>query len=275
MIHLIYANKAWHQKSREVFSSLRKKGFDFHRLANLIGVCERTVRDWAKGKYLLNGAAFEIFLDLSNLAVVDLQATALDDHWHIVRAARSGGRRRQELYGDLGTPEGRRRGGMQSAHIQKSLPNGFVKLKSIHVPKYSTELAEFIGIMQGDGHLGDYQVLMATHSETDMDHARFVGKLGEKLFGVTPAIRPRKYEKTVQVVFSSKSMVELLNKFGMPIGNKIDHGLAIPEWVLSSLEYKRAFIRGLFDTDGSIFLDKHLIKHKLYQHIGWTISSVS
>ena len=146
---------------------------------------------------------------------------------------------------------------MKSAQIQKSLPNGFVKLKSIHVPKYSAKLAEFIGIMQGDGHLGEYQVLMATNSETDVDHARFVGRLGKKLFGVTPAIRPRKHEKTIQVVFSSKRMVRVINQFGMPIGNKIDHGLAIPNWVLCSLVYKRAFIRGLFDTDGCIFLDRH------------------
>lgn len=241
----------------------------------MVGCCERTMRDWARGKFYMTESAYHDLLKKSSLKSGQISVLKKKDNWHILTAARLGGLERQKIYGDLGTPEGRRRGGLRSAQVQKDLPNGFKKLKRIHIPKHSVELAEFMGIMQGDGHLGDYQVLMVTNSETDMDHACFVGCLGEKLFKVTPVIRPRKHEKAVRVLFSSKLMVEALHLFGMPIGNKIFHGLSIPPWILSSSEYKAAFIRGLFDTDGCVFLDKHLIKNRLYQHIGWAMTSVS
>ncbi len=36
---------------------------------------------------------------------------------------------------------------------------------------------------------------------------------------------------------------------------------------------QKAFIRGLFDTDGCVYLDHHIIKGKIYGNIGWTITT--
>lgn len=267
--------KLTNEKRLRLFNILEERGLDCASLGNRTGVCERTVRDWASGKYLLTEKAFKIFLRISGLKDADLCPQILSDHWHISCAAEKGGRKRYELYGPFGTPESRKKGGLRSAQKQCALPNGFQKLKPIYTPRRSAELAEFLGIMQGDGHLATYQVLIATNSETDVKHARFVGRLGKKLFGIAPRISTRKDEKTIRVVFSSKNMVASLKKFGMPIGNKLDHGLSIPKWIAASTKYKKAFIRGLFDTDGCLFLDKHRTKHKLYEHIGWMITSVS
>ena len=43
----------------------------------------------------------------------------------------------------------------------------------------------------------------------------------EKLFRTTATLKTRKKEKAVRVTMSSKMVVTLLNKLGMPIGNKI------------------------------------------------------
>ncbi|MBI4437805.1 hypothetical protein HY631_02535 [Candidatus Uhrbacteria bacterium] len=157
----------------------------------------------------------------------------------------------------------------------KSKPKGFRVLKRIRRPRHSKKLAEFIGVIAGDGHIAPYQILMTTNSKTDLEHARFVGKLGEELFGVRPRIHKRKDENSVTVIFSAKSMAECVHQFGIPTGKKINNSLSVPTWVLGSDSYKRAFLRGLFDTDGCLFLDRHRIKDKLYRHIGWTITSAS
>ena len=39
--------------------------------------------------------------------------------------------------------------------------------------------------------------------------------------------------------------------------------------------FKIGFLRGLFDTDGCVYLDKHRVGRKTYKHYGWTITSYS
>lgn len=59
----------------------------------------------------------------------------------------------------------------------------------------------------------------------------------------------------------------------MPQGNKIQNNLAVPRWIMNKNIYQKAFIRGLFDSDGCIYLDKHRIRNKLYNHLGWAVTS--
>ncbi len=257
----------------ELFRKLKERGFNCHQLSELAGVCERTMRDWKRGKYLISEEAFRVLAAIVNKKPESFQPTYLDDYWHIQGAARKGAQRRAELYGDLGTPEGRRKGGLQSVAAQRNLKTGFRLKKQVSMPMKNEALAEFVGIIAGDGHLARYQVLMVTNSETDGDHAKFVAELGEELFSVKASVRSRSGEKSTLVLFSSKQMVEHLRTLGVPKGKKIDNGLCIPEWVHAKPSFERAFLRGLFDTDGCVFLDKHQIKHKLYAHIGLTITS--
>lgn len=179
------------------------------------------------------------------------------------RAGTKGARHRYILYGNPGTPEGRSNGGRRSTG----------RVRPIQKPAHSTLLAEFMGIIAGDGHLARYQVLMTTNSTTDIEHAHFVGDLGMWLFGVRPKISSRKTRKAMTVVFSSKAMVDFLQSEGLVIGNKIQQHLRVPPWIMNEPRYQIAFMRGVFDTDGGIFLDKHRIKHKIYAHLGWQFTS--
>lgn len=85
----------------------------------------------------------------------------------------------------------------------------------------------------------------------------------------------RKNESTVILRASSKNLVTFLSKKGMPIGNKINNGLRVPNWILKSPQYYKAFLRGLFDTDGCVYLDIHKNSEskKEYKHIGIAITS--
>lgn len=238
-------------------------------------VSVRTLSDWRRGKLLIPLNKFENLLSISGLDQNDLSSEMLPNFWHIKAAAKKGGLARMKLYGNFGTPEGRRLGGLASLKTHNKMKSSFKVLKLIQKPKYSEKLAEFMGILIGDGHLSEYQLSVTTNSKTDREHALFVQKMIKKLFGIQSTLKNKKRENAVNVVASSKTLVQFINNRGMPIGNKIKNSVSIPPWILRSAVYKKAFIRGLFDTDGCIYLDTHKINGKTYKHLGWTITSAS
>ncbi len=190
------------------------------------------------------------------------------------QVGRLGALARIQKHGNPGTPLGRSLGGARSIQTHKRLKTNFKTGKEFTTPKDSEDLAEFMGIWVGDGHLAKYQASMSTSSKTDMQHARYVKDLAFRLFGQNGHIRKKKDAKAVELVISSIGLVEWLKTKGMPEGNKMS-GLCIPDWIKADGRFSRKFIRGLFDTDGCIFIDTHGIRGKQYRNRGWTITSYS
>ena len=174
---------------------------------------------------------------------------------------------------NFGTPEGRRKGGLASLITHNSKSTGFVVAKRIKRPKESKTLAEFVGIMFGDGHMSKYQAMVTTNSVTDLEHGAYVASLMQQLFGIKTRTSVKRSSRAIDVVASSRTLVDFLHSKGMPLGNKISHNLSVPRWILGNVQYRKSFVRGLFDTDGSVYLDKHVVKGKLYRHLGCTITS--
>lgn len=259
-----------------LFDKLSQQGANIKILALKIKISERTLRDWKNGKISLPLPAFRLLTRRANLAYNKLSPQFLSDYWYVKKAAKKGALVRMKLYKkNFGTPEGRKKGGLNSIKNHGYIKNGLKVLKKIKKPKLTNKLAELMGIILGDGHLSEYQASMVTNLQTDKKHAVYVKKLFEELFQISVPLKERKMENVAVVVASSKNLVKFLNTAGMPIGNKIKNNLSVPSWILKNKEFQKAFIRGLFDTDGCIYLDKHLIKGKLYKNMGWTITSYS
>ncbi len=256
-----------------LFAALSSQGHSSKFLAQYFNVSVRTITDWRGGKNSIPSSVFKKMVNLAGIIETILSPQYLKDFWHIKKAASKGGRARINLYGNFGTPEGRRRGGLISAREQKGSRNGFKQLKKIRQPQYSEKLAEFFGIVFGDGHIDRYQVSVTTNSETDYEHALYVQRIAKELFGLSSRIRKKKEQLAVEVVFSSRALASFLMEHGGVAGNKMKGRLIIPGWINSEIKYQRAFIRGLFDTDGCIYVDRHRIKSKEYYHLGWTITS--
>ena len=256
-----------------LFDAALEQAGSWENVARLLKVSPRTVREWRGGKYLLPQRAFDMLLAISRLQKETFSPKVVPDFWHIGKAARMGGIARQKLYGELGTPDGRKKGGLNSIKTHQRSHTGFSVAKSIKQVVHSERLAEFMGILLGDGHLSEYQASITTNSITDMAHAKFIQGLIKELFGVTGVLRKRMDENAVTVVASSKNLARFLSEKGMPVGNKIEKKLSAPHWIMDSLPYQKAFIRGLFDTDGSIYLDTHKGRRRIYRNPGWTITS--
>ena len=154
-------------------------------------------------------------------------------------------------------------------------PNKSHRKQSI-LPKYSEELAEFFGIMIGDGGIGNpWQANITLNSIKDAQYAEYVLRLCKKLFGIMPAVRKRKTRNALVLSLASTSVVDFLVANGLVRGNKLKTGLRIPKWILEKPLYKRTCIRGLIDTDGCMFTHTHKVLGKIYKNIGLCFVSYS
>jgi len=101
----------------------------------------------------------------------------------------------------------------------------------------------------------------------------YVGSMYRRLFYIQTTIKKRIKQNAINIVVSSAKLVKYLNGLGMPIGNKLEKGLSVPLWIKRNTSFSKAFIRGIFDTDGCVYIDKHKYKDKIYSHLGWTFTS--
>ena len=145
--------------------------------------------------------------------------------------------------------------------------------KKISKPKQDESLAEFIGALLGDGNInfynkykaGVYQIKIAGDFKLDKSyHLDYLKPLCQNLFklNVKEIINQKKNERFL--VIYSKGVIEFLQAMGLKHGDKIKNGTTIPPWVYNNVVYIRACVRGLMDTDGSIFRmsrrDPHLLR---------------
>lgn len=247
--------------------------YSVNRLATICQVHPRTIRDWRREKHRMSYEALQRLYGQAGLRL-PAQLPVLPEFWHIHRAARLGGQRRAELYGPPpATLEGRRKGGRISCERFRANPRlakacGFVVRKSIKRPKKSARLAEFVGIMLGDGCLsGRFQVGIAFNAKTDRAYGTYLQRLFWALFGLSATIQRRVDSNGWTVVASSRALVEYLQTLGLVGGDKVAHQVDVPEWIWAKLPYQRACLKGLMDTDGSIYRYTHSVNGSVYDHV--------
>lgn len=116
--------------------------------------------------------------------------------------------------------------------------------------QYSNKLAEFIGIMLGDGHISHTQV-MVTLGSKENEYVLYVSKLMDEIFNTKSRIFVRKTgHKTVYM--GSVLAVKWLEDMGLA-HNKVKYQVDVPKWVFAKDGYMKNAIRGLIDTDGSVY----------------------
>jgi intein/homing endonuclease len=147
--------------------------------------------------------------------------------------------------------------------------------KKILCPDESEMLAEFLGIVFGDGGMNGWQLTVTLSISSDSEYIHYVQVLGRKLFNIDPHLIRREQYGAGVIVFSSTDLVEFLVGKGAVVGNKVKQLIGVPRWIIRDTTYTRAFIRGLFDTDGCFYIDHHTINRKVYRNPGISIRSYS
>ena len=128
------------------------------------------------------------------------------------------------------------------------------KKEEVTIPiKDSKEVAEFLGIMVGDGgidnrYLGRYEASVCCNLEEDYEYVlNYVIPLIFKLFNKSPSIKQKIKDNAIYTRIYSKAIVLYLMKKGLPKGKKVEAIIDINSLV--SKEYVNHFLRGLADTD--------------------------
>ncbi len=119
----------------------------------------------------------------------------------------------------------------------------------ISFPKnFSNEMAEFFGILLGDGGVEKYFVRVYLNRKADKGYPQKVMMLIQGLFpGVKVTCLDRPNRGTEEVQVSSIALCNYLREIGF--NPKLR---TIPDWITSNTEFTKAAMRGLFDTEGSI-----------------------
>ena len=139
--------------------------------------------------------------------------------------------------------------GIPTARDQK--PKACNRRKDVRLPDYSPDLAEFIGIMLGDGCLTHFQA-MVTLGTKEYDYVVYVQGLMQKLFNVQATVMTNRKSGHHIVYIGSTAITSWLQDMGL-VFNKVAAQVGVPKWVFEKEEYMQRFLRGFFDTDGSVY----------------------
>lgn len=127
----------------------------------------------------------------------------------------------------------------------------FKSRQDVVIPSsYTPEVAEFFGIMLGDGKLSHFQIAV-TLGTKEMTYALYVVDLIANIFNARPKIGIRKTGHK-DVYLGSVAITKWLQKEGL-VFNKVLAQVDAPRWIFKEKEYTNRFLRGFFDTDGSVY----------------------
>lgn len=226
-------------KQRDLILSFKKeKKKTWVNLASFLGISLTSLFMRVKEKTLLLGAEYKM---LDPLGVYDpFIQEKLDENW------------------------GKKKGGLSSSGTTKD----------INIPPFSEQLAELVGIILGDGnvhffqkgtHNWSYMVRIAGHYTEDRDYlSNHVIGLFRNQFGIEPKLHFQPSHNEMFVILHSKKLVDFLVTIGLHRGNKLKWTTGIPGWILQDRKYLTSCLRGLIDTDGSIYQmsnqDPHLLR---------------
>jgi DNA-binding transcriptional regulator WhiA len=128
--------------------------------------------------------------------------------------------------------------------------------------KINESLSELYGALIGDGCLSSYPVkdrknnrevvLFTGHLDHDFDYYQNVlYPIIKKEFRINGYLQKRKSFNCIRYVIFSKEVFKFFIDLGFPLGKKIK--LEIPQGILKNNENALACLRGIFNTDGSIY----------------------
>lgn len=139
----------------------------------------------------------------------------------------------------------------------------------MRIPLISEELAEETGWHIGDGSMNFYKkdgkqkgvYQLRGHIEDDREHYIFrIKPLFKQIYDIDISLREMPSTRVFGFQIWNDELVNFKKNLGLALGKKFD--IFIPQIFLNDKKLKIAAVRGIFDTDGGIYLEPK--NHKLY-----------
>lgn len=264
---------------QKTFLLQSKKDFfgTWKKIADISGISVRNLSDWRNEKISMSLFAVERICKKRNIKI-PADAVIKDAYWYTTKGAKAGGKAIVEKYGIVGGNQEYRKKKWREWWEKEGRfkPSKITQLLPFKKPKLSKDLAEFVGILLGDGGISDHQITITLHRVTDKKYSLFVRRLIKKLFKIQAGEYCDRQFLADSIVISRTGLVKYcIEELGLKKGNKVKQQVDIPRWVKENRHYSIACLRGLIDTDGCIIIHQYLSKKKRYRYkkIGFTSRS--
>lgn len=253
---------------------LNLTGVSFSKKLN---ISQRTLTDWSREKFHMSEIVAKKIFSLTGIPI-PMPNTVFTWNEHMKNIGKKGARARLLKYGSVSLNESYRkkkwREWWDEIGQYKKPALGFQSLIKNRIPRKNKLLAEFVGIMLGDGGITNYQICV-TLSIKEGQYTLFVTKIIKKLFGTTATISKLRDAEAVKIVVSRRQLVDFCQEIGLVKGNKIRQRIDIPEWIKADISFAKVCVRGLIDTDGCFYVNSYNSNNKIYTYFKIAFVSAS
>lgn len=128
--------------------------------------------------------------------------------------------------------------------------------------KKSGDLAELVGVVLGDGHIGKFPRTENLAIFSNSNNQGFVNryrKLIENVFDKKPMFFKIKNYNCIKINIYQKDISKRLN---IPAGNKRNSEIKIPNWIWQNKNFLIRYLRGLYEAEGSFCIHKPTSTYK-------------
>jgi len=135
-------------------------------------------------------------------------------------------------------------------------------LTKVKLPRtISIKTAELIGIHLGDGSLckdkkNNYTILYCGNLKKDKEYMDYINNLLLNLFNVKFKILINSNSNSIVLRLRSKNLFYYYKNY-LNIEDGLKKDLSIPSYIKNNDKFLKVFLRGLFDTDGCVTLQKY------------------
>ncbi len=244
------------ESKKKLLKSLLEKNFcsSLKELSEILKISKGTLSDWFySGKRYLPEEIIPIRLK-SRLQILDLQK----DNWGKIKGGKETYKIISKKYGKSEIKRRQSRGGKVSGENRGSLD------KPLNLDLSNKYLLEFYGALLGDGWMGIYNakkkpiylIGIAGHLTRDKDYLLYLREIVKRFFDRKGYLKERPRYNCLELHCYHKKLLSFFNqKLNFPVGKKINLKIN-DEIVESGFDKMKYVIRGIFDTDGSFYLDK-------------------
>lgn len=272
MAELINGNRVKLRKGQQnkfIRQGAEALGFTHEKLAKFIGITSRTLTDWKREKFLMPLKAAHWLSKKSGVKFPKI-IEVRDKYWYTRYGSSRGGLSVIKKYGFVGGNQEYRKKCWYEWwwKIGRFKPHPFINSPRLfRKPKLSKRLAEFVGIILGDGGITQRQITITLHHKDDKEYSKFVVGLIKQLFDVPIGTYYNKKDSVIDYSISRSGLVHFLTtQLGLKQGNKVKQQVDIPDWIKQKKKYIIPCVRGLIDTDGCIFTHKYKVNDKWYAY---------
>lgn len=242
----------------KLFLSLKEKynSNSILDLAEKLKVPPKTLEGWIynKDRYVPDRVVYSV--NPNTLKILDSK----EEGWGSKKGGRESYKSALKKYGKRGVKKIQSKGGRRASAIKEKLNKEKFKLDI-----ENEEFLEIYGALIGDGWLSNFKsngkkvwiIGICANLRLERESLMNYSKIVNKKFDRKGTFRERLDQNTIEFTFSHKQLLLHLNKkLKFPIGKK--RNITLPEKIFS-MEFDKIkyVIRGIFDTDGSLYLDKN------------------